>query len=151
MIDKRSKKNMVNIALISCVKQKCNYRTKVQDMCTSALFRKSLKYAKDILKADKIFCLSSKYGFLTLAEEIDPYNVILADMNQKYRYEWSEMVIRQLKEKCDIKSDNFVFLAGKNYYENIIPHLQNYEIKMEGLTIGKRHQWLNQQLLQGSN
>jgi hypothetical protein len=110
-----------------------------------------MKYAKDILKADKIFILSAKYGLLPLDKEIDPYNVTLINMSKEEKQRWAKTVVRQLRGECDISHDKFYILAGKNYYEDLILYLQNYEIKMEGLKIGERIQWLNAQLLQGGN
>jgi hypothetical protein len=141
---------MEDIALISCVSKKCLHRAKAENMYISILFTKTLKYAKDILKADKIFILSAKYGLLHLDKEIDPYNVTLISMKPVERQKWADMVVKQLKGECDISHDKFYILAGKNYYENLIPHLPNHEIKMEGLTIGKRFQWLNAQLSGGN-
>jgi hypothetical protein len=140
-----------NIALISCVSKKCLHRAKAENMYISILFKKTLKYAKNILKADKIFILSAKYGLLPLNKEIDPYNVTLISMTSVERQKWADLVVKQLKGECDISHDKFYILAGKKYYEDLIPHLKNHEIKMEGLTIGKRYQWLNAQLLQGDN
>jgi hypothetical protein len=142
---------MANIALISCVSKKRSYRVKAEDMYISTLFTKALKYAKDILNAEKFFILSAKYGLLSLDEEIDPYNVTLINMRKKEKQIWAEMVVQQFKGVCDMSHDKFYILAGKNYYEGLIPYLQNYEIKMEGLKIGERLQWLNTQLLQGGN
>jgi cytoplasmic iron level regulating protein YaaA (DUF328/UPF0246 family) len=139
---------MANIVLISCASQKCKYMTKAEKMYTSTLFTKSLKYAKDILKPDKIFILSAKYGLLPLDKEIDPYNLTLNDMSSQEREKWADTVLRQLKLVCDIANNKFIFLAGKKYYEKLITFLpnQNWEIKMDGLPIGKRLQWLGDQL-----
>jgi hypothetical protein len=142
---------MANIALISCVSKKCSFRTKAENMYISILFTKTMKYTKDILKADKIFILSAKHGLLPLDKEIDPYNVTLINMRKEEKQRWAKMVVQQLRGECDISHDKFYVLAGKDYYEDLIPYLQNYEIKMEGLKIGERIQWLNVQLLQGSN
>jgi cytoplasmic iron level regulating protein YaaA (DUF328/UPF0246 family) len=68
---------MANIILISCASTKCQYKTEAQNMYISPLFIKSLKYAKNKLKSDKIFILSAKYGLLDLIDVIEPYNVTL--------------------------------------------------------------------------
>jgi hypothetical protein len=142
-----------NIVLISCVSQKRDYRTRAENMYTSTLFTKSLQYAKEILRPDKIFILSAKYGLLPLDKKIDPYNLTLNDMSSREREKWAATVLQQLKLVCDIANAKFIFLAGKNYYENLIAFLpnQNCEIKMDGLPIGKRLQWLGNQLAQGGN
>jgi hypothetical protein len=142
---------MVTVVLISCVSQKAKVKSLARDMYISTLFKKSLKYTETVLKPDKTFILSAEYHLLDLEKEISPYNKTLNSMNQKERHTWATNVLRQLNEKCDTANDKFIFLAGKNYYECLIPHLKHYEIKMEGLQIGKRLQWLTDQLLKGGN
>jgi hypothetical protein len=83
---------MTNIALISCGRKKLSYRTKAENMYISTLFKNSLKYAKDILKANKIFILSAKYGLLSLDKEIDPYNVTLINMGKEERQRWEKIL-----------------------------------------------------------
>ena len=138
---------MAKIALISCVSKKCSYKTKAEYMYTSPLFTKSLRYAKEVLKADTIFILSAEYGLLSLDKEIEPYNRTLLKMKQKERSIWAENVLQQLKEVSDTTNDMFYILAGKKYYQNLTPYLPKHEILMEGFTIGIRLQWLNAQLL----
>jgi cytoplasmic iron level regulating protein YaaA (DUF328/UPF0246 family) len=136
----------MKIVLISCVSQKQDCRTKAGDMYTSPLFIKCMQYAKSILNPDKIFILSAKYGLLPLDKEIDPYNVTLLTMKREDRRKWADMILSQLKAVCNINSDNFIFLAGKKYYEDLMHYLPNHSIPMEGLAIGKMLQWLNVQL-----
>ena len=137
---------MANIALISCVSKKCSFETKAQNMYTSPLFVKSLKYVMKILKPSKTYILSAKYGLLGLDEEIEPYNETLNDKNQKEKLEWTNNVLMQLKKECNVNIDKFIFLAGKNYYKNLVSILPNTTILMENLPIGKRLQWLKEKL-----
>jgi len=143
---------MANIALISCVSQKCGHRASARNMYTSVLFKKTLKYTETILRPDKIYVLSAKYYLWPLdGEEKDDYNETLIGKNKQDKDDWAEKVLRQLNEENEITNDRFYILAGKNYYENLLSALKNYEIPMEGLTIGKRYQWLNTQLSKGNN
>ena len=137
---------MEKVVLISCVSKKCSYKTEAQNMYTSPLFVKSLKYASDILKPKKIFILSAKYGLLNINEEIEPYNETLNGKNKKEKEEWANNVLNQLKKECKINNDRFIFLAGRNYYEYLILYLPNNEILMKNLPIGKRLQWLKEKL-----
>jgi len=137
---------MANIALISCVSKKLSCRAKAQDMYTSTLFKNSLKYAKNVLKPDRIYILSAKYGLLKLKEEIDTYNETLKNKSKKEKLEWSKKIINQINTKCDTKNDVFIFLAGQDYYKYLIPNLPNHKILMENLKIGKRLQWLKGEL-----
>ena len=58
---------------------------------------------------------------------------------------WAKKVLDGLKTKYNLQETKFVILAGKNYYENLIPFLPNYELPKEllNLPIGKRVQMLN--------
>jgi hypothetical protein len=135
---------MANIALISCVSKKLLQKAKAREIYISTLFKLSLKYAE--MKYSRIYILSAKYGLLELEQEIDTYNETLNDKSKKERLEWAEKVMNQIKTKCDIQMDEFVFLAGRKYYENLIPNLPNNKILMGNLSIGKRLQWLKEEL-----
>ena len=133
---------MRDIALISCVSKKRTYKTRAEDIYVSSLFIKSLNYIKKVLKPQKIYILSAKHGLLDLDEEIEPYNETLNGKTKIEKLKWANIVLQQLNDKCDINSDRFIFLAGKNYYENLAQKLPNKLIIMENLPIGKRLQWL---------
>jgi hypothetical protein len=137
---------MVMVALISCVSQKVEVKSLARDMYISALFKKSLKYVETILKPNKCFILSAKYGLLPLDKEIEPYNCTLLKMTRQEKSTWADKVWVQLQGECDTAKDKFIFLAGTTYYEELIPRLKYYEVLMEGLTIGRRLQWLNAHL-----
>lgn len=133
------------IVLISCVSQKLNHKAKAQDLYISTLFKKNLQYARS-LNPDMILILSAKYGVLELDDEIDTYDVTLNNMKVNEVKEWSTMVLSQLKKKTNLDNDEYVFLAGERYRKYLIPHLENYQIPMQGLPIGKQIQWLTQKL-----
>ena len=53
----------------------------------------------------------------------------------------------QLIEKgIDLKKDKIIFLAGKNYRENLIKYINNYVIPLEGLSIGNQLKYLKSSL-----
>ena len=93
-----------------------------------------------------IFILSAKYGLLSTDTIIDPYEQTLKNMKSAERHRWAQEVISELRKHCDLDADNFVFLAGMPYRENLLPHLKYYEVPMEGLGLGKQLQWLERQL-----
>jgi hypothetical protein len=62
------------------------------------------------------------------------------------RRAWAQRVIEKLRKHNDIDNDHFVFLAGADYRQNLIPHLKRYSVPMEGLGLGKQLQWLDLQL-----
>lgn len=136
---------MVKFVLISCVSKKLSNKAKAKDLYVSPLFRYNLKYAFS-LNPDKIFILSAKYGLVNLDDEIEPYDKTLNKMNKVERREWSEKVLSQLENKVNLKNDEIIFLAGKNYREYLLPYITNYKIPLEGLSIGKQLKYLKEHL-----
>ncbi len=132
---------MKKIVLISCVSMKLEATSRAEDLYTSPLFKKNLKYAKS-LNPDQIFILSAKYGLLKLSDIIEPYNKTLNTMKIGEIKEWANLVIPQLSKVTDLKNDEFTFLAGINYRKFLIPHLTLFKVPMEGMKIGKQLQWL---------
>jgi hypothetical protein len=131
-----------SVVLLSCVKSKRSHRCRAWEMYTSPLFRKMMDYAQS-LKPKNIFILSAKYGLLRLDEMIEPYEQTLKNMKSAYKRLWAQGVLAELRKHCDFDADNFVFLAGAPYRENLAPHLKHYEVPMEGLAFGKQLQWLD--------
>ena len=134
--DVGSKKRIV---LIACVSQKLPYRSKAKDLYISALFKKSLAYARK-LNPDAIYVLSAKYGLVDLETAIDPYNFTLNTVSAAENRGWARYVVQQLIKVADLKKDHFIFLAGNNYRKNLLPLISSYEIPLEGLTIGRQLQ-----------
>jgi len=131
------------IVLISCVSKKNESAAAASNLYTSALFVKSLNYARK-QNPDMIFVLSALYGLVPIDKEIDPYNKTLNKMSSKENLEWAGRVTKSLEEICDLENDEFVFLAGNNYRKNIIPKIKKYIIPMFGLTIGRQLQFLGE-------
>lgn len=151
---------MAKIVLISCTSKKRSHNTKAKYLYDkSPLFRKSLEYARS-LKPDKIFILSAKYELLDLEQEIEPYDVTLSYVPKKVRAGkpnlkvlskeerkiWSENVINQLIKVTDLNKDMFIFLAGKNYREFLVPHIANYKIPMEHVEFFYQQGWLTKEI-----
>ena len=151
---------MAKIVLISCTSKKRSYKTKARYLYDkSPLFRKSLEYAR-LLKPDKIFILSAKYELLDLEQEIDPYDVTLSNVSKKVRAKkpklkvlskeerkiWSKNVINQLSKITNLNKDMFVFLAGKNYREFLVPDITNYKIPMEHVRFFYQQAWLTKEI-----
>ncbi len=131
----------MKIALISCVSKKLTTKAKAKELYISTLFKLNLKFAIK-MKSDKIFILSAKYGLLELEDEISPYNQTLNKMNSEERKRWALLVIEKLKNKCSLKDDHFIILAGHKYRQYLLPSLSSYEIPLKGMTIGKQLQFL---------
>jgi|APSaa5957512576_1039674.scaffolds.fasta_scaffold00185_3 hypothetical protein len=134
---------MKKFVLISCVSKKLDGQHRAKNLYISPLFKFNLAYAK-LLKADKIFVLSAEYGLLELDKKIDSYNKTLNEMRIRERKVWAEGVLGQLKEKANLDSDEFVFLAGKRYREFLTPEINNYDVPMRGLGIGRQLKFLKE-------
>ncbi len=132
---------MKKIVLIACASKKVHHKAKAEDLYISPLFVGNLKYARS-LNPDSIFILSAKYGLLELDKEVEPYNITLKDMPLSQVKTWADKVIEQLKEKTDLQSDHFIFLAGEKYRKYLAPHLASYKIPLQGMPIGKQLQYL---------
>ena len=112
----------MKIALISCTKRKKTYKCPARELYSeSAWFREAYCYAK--LVADKIFILSSEYGLVPEGMVITPYDNDLGDERARERREWGKMVLNELGKVSDLEHDEFIILAGRFYYENLLPHL----------------------------
>ena len=136
---------MNKIVLISCVSKKQSVTSRADEMYISPLFNLNLQLARK-LKPDAIFILSAKYGLIALDEEIEPYDITLSEMKTSEREDWAEMVVKKLHGYTDLQKDHFVILAGERYRHFLLPHLESYEIPMEGLRIGQQLQFLKRQL-----
>lgn len=129
----------MKIGLISCVSKKKDLqkgeKVAAKDLYISTLFRSALKYALKI-KCDKVYILSAKHKLLKLEEEIGVYNITLNKMSVSAQKNWAEDVLKQIKgEGLDLQNDEFIILAGKNYYKYIIGEgkIENYTLPYSGL------------------
>jgi hypothetical protein len=135
----------MKIALISCSKLKRNYTCAAAEMyAPSELFSLSYQYSKRI--ADKIYILSAKYGLIPEDRKIAPYDLTLADMPTIQQLSWANGVLQQLSEECDMNGDEFIILAGRHYYQHLLPKLAHWSLPLGSLRIGPRIQFLKQQL-----
>lgn len=112
------------IVLVSCVSQKLSLppKTKVRakELYTSALFTKSWALAQRC-HAHRVYILSAKHHLLHPDDLISTYNETLTNVNAAERRAWAKVVLQQLQaEGIDLKRDEFVFLAGKNYYQYLL-------------------------------
>ena len=129
----------MNIAFISCVKEKRIGKYKAKHLYTSDFFRKSFGYCSS--KYDKVYILSAKYGLLELEEEIENYEMTLNDFSKVEKVEWSVMVYNQMENKID-DSDDLFFYVGNNYREHLLPMLSNNcFVPLEGKGIGEQLQY----------
>ncbi|MFH0712073.1 MAG: hypothetical protein V1889_03105 [archaeon] len=133
----------MRVVLISCVSKKLDEKAKVKDLYISSLFRYNLRYAC-LLKPDKIFVLSAKYGLVGLDEEIEPYDKTLNGMNSVEKKKWADDVFVQLSNEIDVDRDEVIFLAGENYRKYLIERVKNFRIPLKGLGIGRQLKFLKE-------
>lgn len=134
---------MKTIVLISCVSKKLSVSAKAKELYKSALFNKSLEYAKN-LNPDEIYILSAKYHLVKLDDVIEPYDLTLNKLKKEEKRKWGEEVIQQLEKVADLKQDKFIILAGKNYIEPIKHYLTYVVLPLAGMKIGERLQYLDE-------
>ncbi len=115
-----------------------------------ALHKYSLQFAKN-LSSDKLFILSARHGLLDPDREIKPYDITLNRMSTEEIRSWSANVVVQLSERADLCADHFVILAGDRYRRFIVPHIQSYEIPLQGLRIGQQLQFLKKAVRRHEN
>ena len=61
---------------------------------------------------------------------IEPYELTLKKMKTAERRQWANNVIAALRQSCDLEADQFVFLAGVPYRENLVPHIKHYTVRV---------------------
>lgn len=135
----------MNIALISCSKEKKNYACPAHELYSaSTLFSLSYQYAKE--HTDKIYILSAKYGLVDENRILEPYDQTLSEMNRTEQLVWADRVLQDLQRECRLESDHFIILAGNNYSKDLIPFLPNHSLPLDGLRMGERMARLRQLL-----
>lgn len=135
---------MRRVFLVSCVAEKEAIAMPAADLYTSPWFVK----ARALVEAtrDPWFILSAEHGLLAPDRVIEPYEWTLNTMSVNERREWARRVEQQMEESLP-EAEEVVVLAGNRYRENLMPYLRErfskVTVPMEGLTIGRQLNWLN--------
>jgi hypothetical protein len=132
---------MATIILIGCSAKKSCVPAPARDFYQGALFKESLTYA-GLLKPKAIFVLSAKYHLVPLNKKLTPYDASLNTMPAEERKAWARKVLGALQKETNTEKDTFIILAGKKYYQYLIPHLINNKLPLAYMRIGKQIQWL---------
>jgi hypothetical protein len=131
------------IALVGCARAKRPAPAPAGDLYVSDLFRKSRAYAKQC--ADRWFILSAEHGLLHPEQVVPPYDRELKNLSAVERAAWAARVLQAL-EAVLVGADRVVILAGKHYYERLVPALRERGLEvvlpLEGMGIGSRLAWL---------
>ena len=142
---------MREIGLISCTKTKRKNPAQPRELYDpSSLFSKARKYCEQ--NHDDWYILSAKHHLLDPhGSAIKPYDETLTDARVSEKREWSNKVFEQL-ESAGLTNSNtvLIFHAGKAYYEELLPLLEDTEatvrLPVEGLMIGERLGWYNDRI-----
>lgn len=138
------------IGLVSCVKKKRDEPATPKELYTSDYFRKMRSYAEQ--SHDDWWILSAKHGLLDPdGYPIEPYDETVSGASKKRKQEWAEEAAKELEHEGLLSEDvTLVFHAGKDYYEELLPLIQNTgvstEIPTEGLSIGKTLSWYKERI-----
>lgn len=141
---------MGEIGLVSCVKTKREEPATPKELYTSPYFEKMRAYAEQY--HDDWWILSAKHGLLDPdGDPIEPYDETLSGARVAKRREWAERVADQLDEQGLLSEEvTLVFHAGKDYYEELLPLIEetgvSMEIPTEGLGIGEKQAWYKERL-----
>ncbi len=134
---------MAVVALISCSKSKQEYSCAAKELYSkSTLFRASYELANIV--ADKIYILSAKHGLVGDHEYLQPYDETLNTKSVDQRMKWAREVAENLARAADLKKEHFVILAGRDYYEQLLPHIDNYWLPLDNLRLFERTKKLNE-------
>jgi hypothetical protein len=132
---------MTKVVLISCAHKQKPGIHKARDLYISPYFKKCLAYAEEVVKADKIYILSTKHYLVGLDQKLEKYNFPAPAEGWQ---DWGKCVLKQFQERCNLEHDYFVLLASTNYIDYIKRYMTNKEIPMDGLKIGERLAWLSE-------
>lgn len=139
----------MEIGLVNCTKTKRDNASDARDLYDeSALFRKARAYCEHY--HDEWRILSAKHHVLSPTDpEIEPYNESLTNALKAEREQWAKETFQQLQDEGLLVGENTLIIhAGKAYYGELLPLLEEtpvqYELLTEGLGIGSKMKWYNE-------
>lgn len=138
---------MASIYLITCVKTKRDEKSPASELYVSSNFKKLKALAAK--RADRWYILSAKYGLLKPDQVVEPYELTLNTMSKAERRSWASKVFQQLTKEIS-PGDSITILAGKKYWDELVPLLESsgYETAtpLKGVTLFKWSGWLTREL-----
>ncbi|WP_259595884.1 DUF6884 domain-containing protein [Clostridium botulinum] len=136
---------MATIALISCTSSKKHYACQAKELYSeSATF--CLEYELANILAEEIYILSAKHGLVAKDTILDYYDYTLMHKSKDIKIQWSKKVLNQIREIFSLEEDEFIILAGKDYYEYLLPSIKKYWLPLKGKRQGERQPMLRQLL-----
>ena len=77
---------------------------------------------------------------------IAPYDLTLADLPEHGQSDWANYVLAQMGERFNLEHDTFLILAGRRYYQHLLPRLPHTILPLGNLPIGARVAFLQRQM-----
>ena len=141
----------MEIGLVSCTKSKRVQATKPADLyMASTFFQKAREYAE--VNHDRWYILSAKHHLLDPSgPPIEPYGETLTGAPVDRKREWAKVMFDQLHDENLLDDGNrLVFHAGRDYYSELIPLLDDTPVGVktptDGLQFGETLAWYNKHL-----
>lgn len=101
---------------------------------------------KTVRNLDYVYILSAKYGLVEETDVIAPYDLTLADLPEHGQSDWANYVLAQMGERFNLEHDTFLILAGRRYYQHLLPRLPHTILPLGNLPIGARVAFLQRQM-----
>lgn len=141
----------MDVGFVSCTKSKREETAKPADLyMESAFFRKTREYVET--NHDPWYILSAKHHLLDPdGPPIEPYDETLSEASVDRKLEWSQAVYSQLQDEGLLVDGNRLVLhAGRDYYDELLPLLDDTPVQTEtptdGLQFGKTLAWYNERV-----
>jgi hypothetical protein len=128
---------------VSCVSKKLTTAAPARAFYASPWFAAVRRYVE--ATGDPWYVLSAKYGLVSPTQVLAPYDETLNNMKITERRAWASRVAAQMDQLLP-PAQTVVVFAGLRYREFLMDYLKGrfaVEVPMEGLTIGRQLQWLN--------
>jgi hypothetical protein len=135
------------IYLIGCGASKLPHAAPARELYTGDLFKKALAYALSVAEESEVFVFSAKHGFLTLDQEIEPYNATwkrgpclsTRELAAKIPDEWAG---RDIVFLCGIDYRMcFLYAYGHKFGDKVS---MKFLVPLEGKGIGQQKKWLKE-------
>jgi len=141
----------MDIGLVSCTKSKREQAAEPADFyMPSTFFSKAREYVE--ANHDGWYILSAKHHLLDPSSpSIEPYDETLSGAPIAKKREWAKTVYDQLEDEGLLHDGKrLVFHAGRDYYSELIPLLDDTPVDVEaptdGLQFGETLAWYNEHL-----
>ena len=134
-----------DLVLIGCVKGKRPGRHPARDLYTSALFQGRRQRAEEV--GCPWFILSAKHGLVAPHEQVDSYDLELAELGAAERRAWSARVLSALAQRVgSLQGKTIEIHAGIEYRdfglaEGLRLRGAHVVVPLEGMTLGEQLAW----------